>query len=101
MWGSLGRCFLTLFQILTLEGWTDIQNVVMEVYPWAWLYFVSFVVIAVFVVINLFITVVTNNLQSVKATEESPLAPSTTVALRELQDAVRKLERALSEKNAN
>lgn len=98
MWGSLGRCFLTLFQILTLEGWTDIQKVVMEVYPWAWVYFISFVIIAVFVVINLFIAVVTNNLQSVKASEESDLPSSTAGALEELRRAVSRLEKSLSQK---
>jgi voltage-gated sodium channel len=65
-WGSLGAALLTLFQMLTLEGWVEIQGAVLETHPWAWIYFSSFVFVAVFVVVNLFIAVVLNNLESVK-----------------------------------
>jgi voltage-gated sodium channel len=66
-WGTLGAALLSLFQILTLEGWPEMQAALLGPLPWAWLYFASFVVIAVFVVINLFIAVVINNLQTVQA----------------------------------
>jgi voltage-gated sodium channel len=65
-WGSLGAALLTLFQVLTLEGWVEIQAAVIGPNPWAWVYFSSFVFVAVFVVVNLFIAVVINNLESVK-----------------------------------
>ena len=65
-WASLGTALLTLFQMLTLEGWVEIQGAVIGAYPWAWIYFSSFVFVAVFVVVNLFIAVVINNLESVK-----------------------------------
>ena len=65
-WESLGAALLTLFQMLTLEGWVEIQAAVLERFPWAWIYFSSFVLVAVFVVVNLFIAVVINNLESVK-----------------------------------
>jgi voltage-gated sodium channel len=73
-WGSLGIAMLTLFQILTLEGWVDIQNASLAVTPWAWVFYVSFVLIAVFVVVNLFIAVVLNNLE--RARHETSDAPS-------------------------
>jgi voltage-gated sodium channel len=44
----------------------------MDAAPWAWLYFASFVVVAVFVVVNLFIAVVLNNLDEIR--EEDRLA---------------------------
>ena len=65
-WGTLGAALLTLFQMLTLEGWVEIQEAVLAEFAWAWLYFGSFVFVAVFVVVNLFIAVVINNLESVK-----------------------------------
>jgi voltage-gated sodium channel len=65
-WGSLGRALLTLFQMLTLEGWVELQAASMKVKPWAWVYFGSFVIIAVFVVVNLFIAVVLNNLDEIR-----------------------------------
>src|SRR5688572_22149587 len=65
-WGSLGAALMTLFQMLTLEGWVEIQAAVLTAHGWAWIYFSSFVFVAVFVVVNLFIAVVINNLESVK-----------------------------------
>ena len=65
-WGTLGAALLTLFQMLTLEGWVEVQASVLGEFPFAWVYFASFVLVAVFVVVNLFIAVVLNNLESVK-----------------------------------
>ncbi len=65
-WGSLGLSLLTLFRVLTLEDWTDVMYKAMEMNESAWIFFVSFVVIATFVVINLFIAVVINNLEEAK-----------------------------------
>jgi voltage-gated sodium channel len=70
-WGTLGAAFMTLFQMLTLEGWVEVQAVSMQKYPFAWVYYYSYVVIAVFVVINLFIAIVINNLENTKKEEES------------------------------
>jgi voltage-gated sodium channel len=74
-WGSLGVAMLTLFQILTLEGWVDIQRASMAVLPWAWIFYVSFVLIAVFVVVNLFIAVVLNNLERARLDEPGTSGP--------------------------
>jgi voltage-gated sodium channel len=88
-WGSLGRSCLTLFQILTLEGWAEMQAVILPTKPSAWIFFTSFIVVAVFVVINLFIAVVTNNLQSVKL--EHTVEADATHMQRELLESVREL----------
>lgn len=69
-WGSLPRAGLTLFEILTLEGWVDLMNASLAATPWAWAYYVSFVVLAVFVVINLFIAIVINNLEAAKRDQQ-------------------------------
>jgi voltage-gated sodium channel len=68
-WGTLGSALLTLFGIVTLEGWIDLMESALEVHPWAWIYFVSFVLIGTFVMLNLFIAVVINNLEASKAAE--------------------------------
>lgn len=65
-WGSLGLSLLTLFRVVTLEDWTDVMYIAMTAYDWAWIYFVSFVVMGTFVIINLFIAVVINNLEQSK-----------------------------------
>ena len=66
-WGTLGISLLTLFRVVTLEDWTDVMYTAMETMPMAWMYFVSFVVMGTFVIINLFIAVVLNNLEQAKA----------------------------------
>jgi voltage-gated sodium channel len=66
-WGDLGLSTRTLFEVLTLEGWLEFQAAVLTAVPLAWLYFASYVLLAVFIVVNLFIAVVINNLEDVKA----------------------------------
>ena len=73
-WRTLGIALLSLFRIVTLEDWTDIMYAAMEHEPWAWIYFVSFVVVGTFVVVNLFIAVVLNNLDEAKARTAARLA---------------------------
>jgi len=63
LWGDFLTSMLTLFKILTLEGWTDIMDSVMVKYPWAWIYFISFIIMASFVLFNLFIAVIISKMQ--------------------------------------
>ena len=65
-WRTLGIALLSLFRIVTLEDWTDIMYAALEHHWWAWTYFVSFVIIGTFVVINLFIAVVINSLDEAR-----------------------------------
>lgn len=67
--GSLSRAFLTLFQIITLEGWVEIQATSMATIRWTWLYHATFILLAVFITINLFIAIVINNLEETKKAE--------------------------------
>jgi voltage-gated sodium channel len=63
--GSLPRSVYSLFQIMTLESWSmGIVRPVMEVHPYAWAFFVPFILIATFTMLNLFIAVVVNAMQS-------------------------------------
>jgi voltage-gated sodium channel len=101
-WRTLGIALLSLFRIVTLEDWTDIMYAAMETYPWAWVYFVSFVVMGTFVVVNLFIAVVLNNLDEAKAERlrEIETPPHRDEILRELrttQRALQRLERQLAQ----
>ena len=86
-WRNLGISLLSLFRIVTLEDWTDIMYAAMAVKPWAWIYFVSFVVLGTFVVINLFIAVVINNLDEAKAERLADLStpPTAEEILKELR----------------
>ena len=62
--GDLGASLFTLFQVMTVEGWPDIARSVMTQSPYAWMFFVAYLLIATFMVLNLFIAVVVNAMQS-------------------------------------
>ena len=63
--GSLGDSMFTLFQIMTLESWSmGIVRPVMEIYPWAWVLFVAFIVLSSFTVLNLFIAIIIDSMQT-------------------------------------
>ncbi len=63
--GSLGASAYSLFQIMTLESWSmGIVRPVMEVFPYAWVFFVPFIVVTTFAVLNLFIGIVVNAMQT-------------------------------------
>ena len=64
--GNLGLSFITLFQVFTLESWASgVFRPIFEVVPWSWLYFVSFIVISTFLMINLIIGEIVNNAQKI------------------------------------
>ena len=101
-WGNIGLAILTLFEIITLEGWVEVNNSAMETHPYAWIYFVSFVIVGTFVVVNLFIAVVINNLDRAKEERLREVQPpaSREELLRELratQDTLRRLETRIAD----
>ena len=62
--GTLGASLFSLFQIMTLESWSmGIVRPVMEVFPWAWVFFVPFIIIATFTILNLFIGIIVSTMQ--------------------------------------
>lgn len=99
-WGTLGASLLTLFQLVTLEGWVEVMQTALENHAWAWIYFVSFVLLGTFVILNLFIAVVINNLETSKLEQLAELDSPVTHddVLRELErtrDALRNLQSKL------
>ena len=63
--GSIGKSAYSLFQIMTLESWSmGIVRPVMEKFPYAWLYFLPFILITTFTMLNLFIAVIVNAMQA-------------------------------------
>jgi voltage-gated sodium channel len=64
LFGSLGASLFTLFTIMTLEGWVDgVVKPIMEKYPYAWLFFIPFIIGTTFTVLNLFIGVIVGAMQ--------------------------------------
>ena len=69
--GSVGASLYSLFQIMTLESWSmGIVRPVRETFPFAWAFFIPFILVTTFAVLNLFIAVVVNSMQEVHESEE-------------------------------
>ena len=65
--GSIGKSMYTLFQVMTLESWSmGISRPVMEIYSWAWIYFVPFVLLSSFVIMNVVVGIVVNSISEVQ-----------------------------------
>jgi voltage-gated sodium channel len=61
--GDLNMSAFTLFQVMTLESWADgIARPIMEVFPYAWIFFILFILIATFIIFNLFIAVIVDSI---------------------------------------
>jgi voltage-gated sodium channel len=65
-WGNIGRAMLTLFVMLTLEDFPTYMDEAMDVEPWAWIYFVSFILVAAFIVLNVLIGIVLNSMEEAR-----------------------------------
>jgi voltage-gated sodium channel len=69
--GTIGQSAYSLFQIMTLESWSmGIVRPVMEVYPHAWAFFVPFIMVTTFAVVNLLVGLIVNSMQEAHDMEE-------------------------------
>lgn len=64
LWGNISIAMLTLFRVVTFEDWTDVMYDTMAVYPWSWLYYLSFIFFAAFVFLNMMIGIVLEVMQT-------------------------------------
>ena len=57
-WGNIGLALLTLAQVATYDDWAAVMADVIEVHPWAWIYFISFIIVNAVVLLNMVIGVI-------------------------------------------
>ena len=70
--GSLARSAYSLFQIMTLESWSmGIVRPVMEVFSYAWAFFIPFIMVTTFAVVNLLVGLIVNSMQDAHQDEEN------------------------------
>ena len=70
--GSVGASAYTLFQIMTLESWSmGVVRPTMELFPWAWSFFIPFIIITSFAVLNFFIGIIVDSMQIAQKHEET------------------------------
>jgi voltage-gated sodium channel len=96
--GSLTKSAYTLFQIMTLESWSmGIVRPVMEVYPSAWLIFIPFLIMTAFTVLNLFIGVIVDAMQSEHEDEARADRDQMKSESHEILDEIRALRAEIAE----
>lgn len=94
--GNLGRSFYTLFQIMTLESWSmGISRPVMAQFPYAWAFFISFILIATFTMLNLFIAIIVNAMQTFSEDEHQDTVSAVAQAQAHIEADVHAEMRAL------
>jgi len=85
--GTIGRSFFSLFQIMTLESWSmGIVRPVMDVFPYAWVFFVAFILSTTFAVLNLFIAIIVNSMHEAAEQEAEGEKRDLEPILRELRE---------------
>jgi voltage-gated sodium channel len=91
--GSLGESFYTLFQIMTLESWSmGIVRPVMEVHPYAWIFFVPFIFIATFIMVNLIIAIVIDAMSAITQEESEESEDKTIKEIEALRKEIGELK---------
>jgi voltage-gated sodium channel len=94
--GHLGKSLYTLFQVMTLESWSmGIVRPVMETHPWSWAFFVPFIVMATFTILNLFIGIIVSTMQELSADPRLDGHPPTPIT--PAVELLARLERDLAE----
>ncbi|MGG5811869.1 ion transporter [Falsiroseomonas sp. CW058] len=78
--GDLGTALFTLFQLMAMDDFGNVVRQAMGHHPWAWLFFIPFSIIATFVVLNLFIGVIVESIQTLREQRESADARAAQVA---------------------
>lgn len=97
--GSLGDSAYSLFQIMTLESWSmGIVRPVMEVYPYAWMFFVPFIMVTTFAVVNLLVGLIVNSMQDAHAEETNAATDSYRDQVLNRLEAIESRLNALNEK---
>jgi voltage-gated sodium channel len=100
--GDLGMSAFTLFQVMTLESWSDgIARPIMEVFPYAWIFFILFILIATFIIFNLFIAVIVDSITADKDKDHRDHTHQLSVQeeLQALRSEMAELRQLLTEKH--
>lgn len=93
--GSLEASLFTSFQIMTTEGWPDIVRAVQKVHPYSWIFFITYILVATFVILNLFIAVIVDAMQKEEGEAEEAIKLK---YLRDLTEKVDRIEAKINQK---
>jgi voltage-gated sodium channel len=85
-WGTIGDSMLNLFVVMTLEDWPTLMDRSQEIHSWSWIFFVSYVLLASFLLINVLIAVILGSMETARA-EDRRAARALRRELREAEQA--------------
>lgn len=95
--GTLQASLFSLFQIMSTEGWPDIVRVVMKTYPYSWVFFIFYMLVATFVILNLFIAVIVDAMSKEETDEGESIKlkylENITKKLNKLEREIKKLQK--------
>ncbi|TQV78098.1 ion transporter [Exilibacterium tricleocarpae] len=95
LWGDIALSLLTLFRVMTFEDWTDVMYETMEVYPFSWAFYLTFIFFTAFAFLNMIIGIVVNVLeeehQRVRAQEAEAAGEPTLIELKQQLDEIKAL----------
>lgn len=92
LFGNVFISMYTLFQIMTLEGWRDIADSVQAEHRWAWVYFITFVLVGTFTMLNLFIAIVVRVVEEESDETEELIHEETDQVLTEIRKLTAKID---------
>jgi voltage-gated sodium channel len=69
-WGNIGEAMLTLFTVFTLEGWNEVLYEAQEVHSWSWIFFISFVLAASLLLVNILIAIIIRAMDEAREAEQ-------------------------------
>ena len=94
--GTISASAYTLFQIMTLESWSmGVVRPTMQLFPWAWAFFLPFIIITSFAVLNFFIGIIVDSMQMAQKLEAQETGQDDDMPM--TQKEFRLLQRELSE----
>jgi voltage-gated sodium channel len=85
LFGHMGVALFSLLAVMTMDGWPEVAKPVMKFYPWAWVFFIGYLVMTTFTVMNLFVGVVVSGM-------EDRIAAQKEVRQRELEEELARQE---------
>jgi voltage-gated sodium channel len=71
LWNDLGTALLTLFRIMTFEGWTDVMYESMKIHPWSWIFYIVFIFLTTFTFLNMIIGIILDSLNEEHKDDET------------------------------
>lgn len=98
LWGDIARSMLTLFRVMTFEDWTDVMYETMEVYPFSWIFYLTFIFLTAFAFLNMVIGIVVSVLDEEHRKLDQEQGEPT---LKELQQELKEIKALIANNHHN